>query len=63
VAVDLERGTVEAEATFRGKRIIVRMKGFHTILGVERTRCMLYTLYATPGIFCTWCNAGVGVNS
>jgi len=38
-AVDLEGGTPEAEATFRGQLEIVRMKGRQTILGVCCTRC------------------------
>jgi len=47
VVVDLKGGTPEAEATFRGQRVIVRLKEWQTILGVCWTWCMLYSVYAT----------------
>jgi len=34
----------EAEATFRGQLVIVKMKGRQTILGGCCTRCMLYSV-------------------
>jgi len=37
-------GTPEAEATFRGQLVIMRMKGRQTILGGCCTRCMLYSV-------------------
>jgi len=42
----------EAEATFRGQLVIMRMKGRQTILG---TWCMLYSVYAVLGVCCTRC--------
>jgi len=43
------RGTPEAEATFRGQLVIMRMKGQQTILGGCCTRCMLHMVYAILG--------------
>jgi len=43
----------EAEATFRGQLVIMRMKGRQTILG---TQCMMYLAYA-----CTRCMLVLGV--
>jgi len=61
-------GTAEAEATFRGQLVMVRMKGRQTILGGCCTRCMLYLVYAVLGVCCTWCMlysgySVLGVNS
>jgi len=68
VAIDPWEGTLEVEATFRGQLEIVRMIGQQTILGVCRTRCMLYSVYAVLGVCCTWCMlysvyAALSVNS
>jgi len=43
-------GTPEAEATFRGQLVIMRMKGRQTILGGCCTRCMLYSVCAVQGV-------------
>jgi hypothetical protein len=54
-------GTQEAEATFRGKIIIMRMKEKHrlswvdAVLGVCCIRCMLYSVYTVLGICCSRC--------
>ena len=48
-------GTPEAEATFRGQLVIIRMKGIQTILDGCCTRCMLYSVYAVLGVWCTRC--------
>jgi len=58
----------EAEATFRGHLVIMRIKGRKTILGGCCTRCMLYSVYAVLGVCCTRCMlysvyAVLGVNS
>jgi len=45
----------EAEGTFRGQLVIMRIKGRQTILGVCCTRCMLYSVYAVLGVCCTRC--------
>jgi len=45
----------EAEATFRGQLVIMRMKGRQTILGRCCTRYMLYLVYAVLGVCCTRC--------
>jgi len=42
-------GTPEAEATFRGQLVIMRMKGKQTIFEC-RTQCMLYSVYAVLGV-------------
>jgi len=62
VAVDLYGSTPEAEATFRGQLVIVRMKGRQTILRVCCTWCTLYPVYAVLGICCTQRNAVHRVN-
>jgi len=45
----------EAEATFRGELVMVRMKRTHTILGRCCIHCMLYLVYAEFGVCCIWC--------
>jgi len=42
-------GTPEAEATFRGQLVIMRMKGRQTIFECC-TQCMLYSVYAVLGV-------------
>jgi len=49
------RGMPEAEATFQGQLIIMRMMGRDTILGGCCTQCMLYLVYAVLGVCWTWC--------
>jgi hypothetical protein len=41
---------VEAEATFSGQLVIMRIKGRQTIWGVCCTRYMLYSVYAALGV-------------
>ena len=48
IAVDCIGGTPEAEATFRGQLVIMRMKGRQTILGT-------YSVYAVLGVCCARC--------
>jgi len=48
-------GTPEAEGTFRGQLVIMRMKGRQTILGGCCTRCMLYSVYVVLTVCCTQC--------
>jgi len=59
--------TPEAEATFRGQLVLMRMKGWHTIFECY-TQCMLYSVNAVLGVCCTRCMlysvyAVLGVNS
>ena len=56
-------GRPEAEATFRGQLVIIRIEGRHTILGGCCTWCMLYLVYAVLGVCCTRCMLVLGVNS
>ena len=61
-------GTPEAEATFRGQLVMMRLKGIQIISGGCCTWCMLYLVYAVLGVCCTWCMlylvyAELGVNS
>jgi len=42
-------GTPEAEATFRGQLVIMRMKGRQTIFECC-TQCMLYSVYPVLGV-------------
>ena len=51
----VQGGTPEAETTFRGQLVIMRMKGRQTTLGGCCTRCMLYAVYAVLGVCCTRC--------
>ena len=50
MAVDHVGGTPEAEGTFSGQLVIMRMKGRQTILGGCCTRCILYSVYAVLGV-------------
>jgi len=45
----------EAEATFTGQLVIMRMKGRQTIMSVCCTRRMLCSVYAVLGVCCTRC--------
>ena len=53
----------EAEATFRGQLVIMRMKGRQTFFGECCTRCMLYSVYVVLGVFWYSVYAVLGVNS
>ena len=44
IAVDLVGRHLEAEASFRGQLVIMRVTGRETISGVSCTRCMLYSV-------------------
>jgi hypothetical protein len=51
----MEGGTPEAEATFKGQLVIMKMKVRETILGGCCNRGMLYLVYAVLGACCTRC--------
>jgi len=51
----LKWGTREAEDTFNGIFVIMRMKGRGTILHGCCTRCMLYSVYGVLGVCCARC--------
>jgi len=50
VAVDLQGGMPEAEATSRGQHILMRMMGSQSFLGGCCTQCMLYSVHALLGV-------------
>ena len=43
-------GTPEAEATFRGQLVIMRMEGRQSIMGECCTQYMPYSVYAALGV-------------
>jgi len=45
----------EAEVTFRGQLVIMRMNGRQMILGGSCSRCMLYSVYAVLDACYTRC--------
>jgi len=55
MVVDHVGGTPEADSTFRGQHVIMRMKGRQIIFGGCCSDCMLYAVYAVLGVCCTRC--------
>ena len=53
--VDVNGGTLEAEAEFRGQLVITKMKGQSTISCVYCTWCKLYSVYIAVSVCCTQC--------
>jgi hypothetical protein len=55
VEVNANGGTLDDEAEFRGQLVIIKRKGWSTILCECCNWCILYSVYIALSVYCTWC--------